>query len=340
MSAYAWYFTALANPSGIGRTPDLSVHESDPQPGFYRKRRGKNGPFDPVAIWFDGDTLVAAVGDNMADPHDVWTWCCRAPVTEEAYRKARSGEGWSDEPPTSQAASEPMTGHNLNSSDPHEALRLEYLGEAEMAREFLNKPIKTQDDADKAAVWSKRLAAIAKKATDHHKVEKQPSLDEGRRIDERWRELKDGAKDLSVQLKRHMDEFLREQDRLERERQRAAAAEADRIRREAEEAAKAAAAVQDDAERAKAEEAAAAARRAAYEAEKEAASRNSTAGRTGAKVALRTFVSAEITDFDALLTALKDRPEIRDVVQSLANRAAKSGVDLPGMKIVEERRAA
>ncbi|WP_246160291.1 hypothetical protein [Aureimonas fodinaquatilis] len=219
-------------------------------------------------------------------------------------------------------------------------MKIEYLGEAEMAKEFLKSPIKTQDDADKAAVWSKRLATIAKKATDQHRVEKQPSLDEGRRVDERWRDLKDGAKDLSTALKRHMDEFLREQDRLERERQRKAAEDAERTRREAEEAAKAASAIENEAERAKADEAAAAAKKAAYEAEKEAAARNSSAGRTGAKVALRTFVSAQITDFDALLAALKGRAEVKELVQSLANRAAKSGVDLPGMKIVEERRAA
>ena len=57
-------------------------------------------------------------------------------------------------------------------------------------------------------------------------------------------------------------------------------------------------------------------------------------------MSLRTFVSAEITDYDALLIALKDHSEVKELVQSLANRAAKSGVVLAGMKIVEERRAA
>ncbi|MER8967700.1 hypothetical protein NKI25_18595 [Mesorhizobium sp. M0808] len=62
--------------------------------------------------------------------------------------------------------------------------------------------------------------------------------------------------------------------------------------------------------------------------------------RTGAKVSLRTFVTAEITDYDALVMALKDRPEVREIIQTLANRAAKSGVEIAGMKAVEERRAA
>ncbi len=41
-----------------------------------------------------------------------------------------------------------------------------------------------------------------------------------------------------------------------------------------------------------------------------------------------------------LETALKDRPEIRECVETLANRAAKSGVELPGMTISTEQRAA
>ncbi|MBB3997248.1 hypothetical protein [Aureimonas pseudogalii] len=330
---YDWYFAALSNPSQVGRAPQLAVHENEPQPGFYRKRRGKNGPFDPVAIWPEDGSLVAMLGNEIADPHDLWTWVCRSPVTEEAYRRAARGDGWGDEPP---APAE--IGHNSGASDPFDALTIEYAGEAEQANEFLATPIATQEQADRAAVWSKRLSEIAKKAADLHKVEKQPALDESRRIDERWRDLKDGPKELATKLKRHLDTFLQEQDRVERERQRVASEEAARIRREAEDAARAASASQNsDAEaQANADRLA----REAQQVENDAKARNAAAGRTGAKVSLRTFVSAEIADYDALLMALKDRSEIREVVQSLANRAAKSGVGLPGMKIVEERRAA
>src|SRR5690606_25196695 len=69
--------------------------------------------------------------------------------------------------------------------------------------------------------------------------------------------------------------------------------------------------------------------------EQEAAARKVSAGRTGARTSIRVEKKGEITDFDALLTALKDRAEIKELVQSLANRAAKAGVELPGMKIVE-----
>lgn len=329
---YAWWAKALEIGGGRQLTREqqqtLGI-TAEPQAGFYRKRN-EAGQDIPVAIWLMPGGIVATVGDGIpVNPNDIWTWCCQWPVSEQVCRDvAENGKPWPDDPPALPKAS------NLP-SDPHEALTVEFAGEREMAEAFLKTPITTQEQADKAAVWSKRIAAIAKKATDLHKVEKQPALDAGRAVDDKWRALKDEPDTLSKRLKRHLDDFLREQQRLEFERQRRAREEADRIRREAEEVARAAA-PDDEAAKAEADRL----QQQAADADREAEARNASAGRTGAKVALRTFVSAEITDYDALVMALKDRAEVRDVVQSLANRAAKSGIDLPGMKIIEEKRAA
>lgn len=323
---YSYWRNALAGKFG-------DVHDGYPQSGFYRRRLVKNGPFVPVAIWQDGENHVALVNGKPADASDIWTWVCGQPITEEAYHKAMENGTWDDE---ARPADLPTAGNMP--SDPHEALTVEWEAEKEVGAEILAKPIKTQKDADQAAVFSKRIAAIAKKATDLHRVEKQPSLDESRRIDEHWRDLKTEPADMSKQVKRHLDAFLNEQRKIEEERQRKAREEAERKQREAEEAARKAAEAEEPDEAAQAE-----AQRLQEEAEaaqRETEARNAQAGRTGSKVALRTFTSAEITDYDALLTALKDRPEIRELVQTLANRAAKSGVDLPGMKIVQEQRAA
>ncbi|MEZ2220726.1 hypothetical protein [Rhizobium sp. RCC_161_2] len=342
-NVWAWWSNALAGKLG-------PMHDGQPEWGFYRVRDGKNGPWLPVAIWQDEDGVFVATrnGAEVKHPEDIWTWCCRHPVTEEAFDAATAGNGWADDAPTNALAPKD---HN-QPSDPFEALTEEFAGEKELAAAFLKTKITTQDQADRAAVWSKRLAGIAKKATDLHKVAKQPSLDEGRRIDDKWRDLKEGPADLSKQLKRHMDAFLQEEQRKENERQAAARAEADRIQREADEA-------RISAEKAMAKKVAdgiadghaikehndriAAAERLeqlAADAERDAQARNAAAGRTGARVALRTFVSAEITDFDKLLMALKDRSEIREVVETLANRAARSGVELVGMAIRSEQRAA
>ncbi|GHC79617.1 hypothetical protein [Limoniibacter endophyticus] len=329
-------YTFWRNGLAIGQGRQLTRQEQqslglsmEPQLGFFRKRN-KGGTDIPVAIWMSGGEMVALAGDRDVDAAEIWTWCCNWPISHGQYTAVTGGASWPDEPPVADA----VIGHNI-SDDPFEALRIEFEGDRELAKAFLKEPVKTQEQADRAAVWSKKLAAIAKKATDLHKVEKQPSLDESRRVDDKWRDLKDEPKALSTALKRAMDVFLNEQARIEAERQKRAREEADRIRREAEEAARQAnandAAAQAEADRLKRE---------ADQAEKDTQTRNAQAGRTGAKVSLRTFVSAEITDYDALLVALKDRPEIREVVQSLANRAAKSGVNLPGMKIHEEKRAA
>ncbi|MGO7044351.1 hypothetical protein ACCT07_02765 [Rhizobium johnstonii] len=332
---WRWWQEALEGRFG-------SIHDGDPQQGYYRTRF-KDKPWEPVAIWFEDGKWHAMRGDRQVDASDIWTWCCRNPITYEAYTKAIEGAGWDDEPEA------PKMGHNLPADlSPFEALELEFASEKEQAEAFMKKPVTTQAEADRAAIWSKRLSTIAKKATDLHKVEKQPHLDAGRNVDNKWRELKEEPDAISKKLKRHMDAFLQEEARKERDRQAAARLEADRVQREADAARvaaeKAAAENDNDAAAIAAQNnAIAEAERLAQQAaaaERDAQARNASAGRTGAKVSLRTFVFAEITDFDALLMALKDRPEIKEVVDTLANRAARSGVELAGMAIRSEQRAA
>lgn len=324
---WAWWQAALEGNFG-------PMHEGEPRQGYYRTRF-KGGQWDPVAIWFENGEWRALRGDREVDAAEVWNFCRTNPVSHPAWEKAVNGGGWDDEPPA------PSIGHNLP-ADPHDALKLEYEAEKELAAELLKKEVKTEGQASQIAILSKRIAAVTKKATDLHKVEKQPHLDAGRAVDEKWRYLKEDPADLSKRLKRHLDAFLLEQQRLERERQEAARREEERLRREAEEAARkvAEADQQSEAERQAAIDRARQLEQEAAAKAKEAEAKNASAGRTGARVSLRTFVEPKITDYDALLMALKDRPEIREVVESLSKRAAKSGVSLPGMEIVEVQRAA
>lgn len=339
-----WDFWQRALAIGNGRrlTKDeartLSLtHE--PQTGFWRKR-SKDGGDVPVAIWIvDGD-IVGLAGGNAVNPHDIWTWCCDWPITEEAYRAvAENGGTWADEPPTAS----PGIGHNLP-DDPLEALRLEFEAEKELAEKFLSAAIESQDQADQAAVWSKKIAAIAKKAVDLHKIEKQPFLDGGRAVDDKWRPLKEEPDALSKRLKRHLDVFLTNEQRKERERQEAARREEERLRREAEDAARKAAESdqQSDADRSAAKEEAERLKREADAKAKEAEARNATAGRTGAKVSLRTFVSARVTDYEAAAKALlaMNHADLKSTIDQLANRAVRAGVSLEGVERVEEQRAA
>lgn len=335
---YAYWNKALALGGGRQLTREQSKSlniTTEPKCGFYRKRN-KDGADIPVAIWVEDSGFVAKAGERMVDPDEIWTWVCSWPISHDTYEAIMNGGAWADDAPVA----EPVIGHNMP-DDPHEAAKIEFAGEKELAEEFLKKPVTTQAQADQAAVWAKKLSDLHGKVDKMFRAEKDPIVVAGREVDEkyRWREE---PKALSTKLKRAQDDFLREQDRLEQERQRKAREEADRIRREAEEAARKAA--ESDQQSAKEREAAKAeAERLAAEAaakEREAQAQKVSAGRTGARTSLRTYVSARIIDYDKAVAALKDHPDMRSLVEQLANRAVKAGVPVAGIERVEEKRAA
>jgi hypothetical protein len=308
------------------------VHENEPNVGFFYKR-SKSGPRAPVAIWTDSvGNMLALVGfegsAKLTDPAELWTWVCQNPVTEEAYRAAFASGQWPDDPPPARGS---VLGDNL-SGDPAEALEAELSGEEETTKEFLAKPVETQGQADKAAVWAKRLTEISKRAVDQHKAEKQPSLDAGRVVDHKWFPLRDRANSLAALLKQHVTPFLQAQKRAEEKRAREAAEEAARLRDEA------ARLAEEDDQRSvdRAEDLA----RQADVAEKASVPKNASAGRTGAKVSLRTEKRARIVDFDACLQALKTHPDLKALVEQLANRAVRAGVPLAGVEVEEITKAA
>ncbi|MGN7734410.1 hypothetical protein [Ensifer sp. 22564] len=320
-SIWTWWQNALAGNVG-------PMHEGEPQQGYYRTRF-KGGQWEPVAIWLDErGAWLAMRGERIVDAGEAWNFCRTHPVSYEAYQKAIEGAGWDDEPPT------PSMGHNVP-ADPFDALRLEFLSEKEQAEAFMKTPITTQDQADKAAIWSKRLTAIKTKAESLHKVEKQPHLDAGRSVDNKWRSLKEDPDALAKKLKAHVTPFLQEQQRLEYERQQRERDEAERKRREAETLA-AQADVSDTAAQAEAERL----QQEANKQEQAAQAQKAQAGRTGARVSLRTFVSARIVDYDKALKALGNHPEMKALVEALANRAVRAGHELDGVERFEEQRAA
>lgn len=326
---WAWWEKAKADPSKIG-TEELPVHH-EPNTGFFRVRT-KGGQWEPVQIWKDVfDRWQATRSGVPVDERkvgDLWIWACRQPISEEAYDDALDGKGFPDEPPPT-----PGIGDNSKDLDPRDALNIEFLGEREAAEAMLRQPITTQDDADKAAIWSKRLADIGKKAEQMHSVEKQPVRDEGKRIDDRWAFGKD-AQYFAKKLKAHQQDFLDELDRRERQRAAEERRKAEEIRRQAAEAAAKAEAEQSPEAMAQAGKLVAEAQEAFRAAEYVPPS----TGRTGARVSLRTFTSADVNDWSALIDALKEREEVRELCQKIANKAAQAGFPLPGTTIKTERR--
>lgn len=335
VNRWAWWQAALADPYAIGKT--LLASESDPQQGYYRTRR-KGGQWEPVAIFYpEGSEQLVGYrnGREVSDLNELWVWCLLYPISYEAYDKAMAGGGFDDEPPA-------PVGDNSDDADPFEALRIEYLGEKELAEEFMKRPVTTQAEADKVAIWAKRLTTIKTKAEGLHKVEKQPHLDAGRAVDDKWRELKSDPDELSKRLKAHIKPYLQEQIRQEEERQRKAREEADRIRRQAEEEARQAREADHQSDRAHSatEERQRLLEAQARAAEQEAEARKVNAGRTGARVSMRTEKVGVVTDYvkaAAALVAMKHR-DLIETIDTLAQRAAKAGMPFDGMEIREEQK--
>lgn len=326
---WKWWQAALKGNFG-------PIHH-EPEQGYFRVR-GKDQQWEPVAIWNqDGAWLAYRAGREVRDVEALWTFACRNPITVAAYDKAMAGEGFDDEPTRA-----PGIGDNSGDIDPFEALRIEYLGEKEQAEEFMKLPVKTQAQADKVAIWAKRLTSIKSKAEGLHKVEKQPHLEAGRAVDVKWRELKEDPDELAKRLKSHIKPFLQEQIRAEEERQRQAREEADRIRRQAEEEARKAREADHQSDKAHAE---AAERQRQLEdqaraAEQEAEARRVSAGRTGARVSMRAVKVGVVTDYAKAAAALvaMNHKVIMETIDTLAQRAATAGMPFDGMEIRTEEK--
>jgi hypothetical protein len=336
---YAWWLAVLA-----GENPE--IHEDEPQPGFYRIR--DKGQLLPVAIWWHGETdeagepegdqkLVCLIGQEEVDPlglwgqekssnpMSVWLRAAKSPVTEEAYRMALESGRWPDDAPEPARGS--VMGDNLP-ENPVERILAEIAGEEEIVEEFLAKPVEAQEEADKVGPWAKRIGDIAKRAEDLRVAEKQPFLDGGRAVDEKWRLPIAKATELAKKLKAHLKPFLDKKDREERERRAKAEAQARELREKA-------AKKKSDAEREELE-------RQAAEAESDAVERNASAGRTGARVSLRREKRARVIDYEkAALALLKSgNQDLKEKIDQLAQRAARAGLKIDGVEIEEVTKAA
>ncbi|SOC45723.1 hypothetical protein SAMN05892877_117112 [Rhizobium subbaraonis] len=326
VNRWAWWQNALKGNFG-------PMHEGQPEQGYYRTRF-KGGQWEPVAIYYPegSDQIVAYRNGKEVDPGEAWNFCRTNPITYDAYVKAMDGKGFDDEPALA------TIGDNSGSDDPFDQIAQELAGEKEMAEEFLRSEIKTQADADKAGIWSKRLSDLAKRADNHRIVEKEPHLAASKAVDDKWRGPVGEAKDLSVALKRHIEPFLIAKKREEEARARKAAEEAAALRRKAEEEARAAQQYNVDPQ--EAEKKRAELLRQAQEAEKAAEVRNAQAGRTGAKVSVRTDKIGVVTDYGkaaAALVAMRHK-DLIEIIDKLAQRAAKAGMPFDGMEVREEEK--
>ena len=291
---YEYWRKALA-----GEKPP--IHEGNPQPGYYRKRASRNGPWLPVAIWEKDGQLVATIDGKPVDPAEIWTWVADKPVTYEEF-KARTETGrWPGEAPEPSSGA-PVIGHNRPPADPIDVLNARIEEQAQLVHDWLELHqggLQSQAEADQLADMVNALRALAKEADEERKREKKPHLDACREVDGKWKPVIERPQALAAQAKRVLTAWLRKQREAERARAKAA-----------------------------------------LDAGEKQARANPAAGHAKRKMVLRRRKVAVIENWQAATLHFLENEELRAVVQRLANAAARSGQPVPGVTIKEEEYAA
>lgn len=75
------------------------IHEIEPQPGYYKKRGRRDGPYLPASIFIGDDgELHAEIDGQAADPNEIWTWVVKRPVSYEDYKYFVEHRRWPSDP--------------------------------------------------------------------------------------------------------------------------------------------------------------------------------------------------------------------------------------------------
>lgn len=108
----------------------VPIPMSDPEPGFYKMRLTKGGPFVPVAIWIDqsvdpetgelltDERLCCLVNGQHRDPYRTWTWCASRPISEADYRYRIDYGEWASAHAPADPAANPNAPINLKEMEP------------------------------------------------------------------------------------------------------------------------------------------------------------------------------------------------------------------------------
>lgn len=229
-------WTALLK-SGGSPKPDSEVST-----GYWRLPNGTAGTALPIATYFyapddarpDKGVWMATVKGRDIDQGDGEEWlqfvASRWPklkaVTDGDYETALSTGMWPDGTPVEKRDG---IGGNSPPEGSIEALLAEAAGHLESAGNLIKAgAAKSEADADLAANMAKTLTETKSKVIAAHKVEKQPHLDAGRKVDDRFFPTRDKLDDITRMLKaKVINPWQVEQDRIRREAEAAAGREAE-----------------------------------------------------------------------------------------------------------------
>ncbi len=303
-----------------GLKPSVNINE--PQPGFYKLRRAKDGPWLPVAIWLGSDgELLCRVGPDREDPHEIWSWCAGNCVSIGDARHAFENGSWPGDAPF-------PASHNSPPEEEEKSLSQKITYCATSALDWLKKSgIKDQTTSDIAANYRAELNSLKKQADAERVAEKKPHLDASRDVDKRWKPFIEEADGVAKKLRDALSEYMRNEEAKARaEAVAKQRAEEERLKKVREEELK----------------------HAPLDSVLEPAPpppkveprKVTSGGQYGRKTALRTQVVYQITDYEAALAHAKNHPDVVAAVLKVVRAQAKSGATVPGVTKKEERVAA
>lgn len=310
---------------------DVALHADVPHPGYYKLRKGKDGPYQPVAIWRKDGNLVCRVAGEMVDPLSVWTWCADKPVSKDAAKQAFETGSW---------PGDVAIGHNSGDM----SLADEIKDAVSQALEWLKSSgVKDKTTMDMAANYRARLLDLSKKADAERDAKVRPHLDAQREINGTYKPLVDSAKCAADTVRDALSKYMA----AEEAKARAAAAEAARIENE-----------KRMAEYQRQQEAS----RKAHEAEMAAAKevraneppppppvveapvfvapaevKVQAGGQRGKKASLREITRYQLADYAAALAHVKDHPDVIAAVEKVAFAQARAGATVPGVSSFIEK---
>jgi soluble cytochrome b562 len=184
-------------------------------------------------------------------------------------------------------------------------------------------PVEDEATEGKLADYLSGLGASIKRIEDARKAAKQPHLDAGKAVDDAFNPLKKALEARQGAVKWKLGEWLK----VKKQRQEAEA----RAAREA--------AQTDDAVEAERKAAAAAvAQKAAAKAAEPVKTQAKSGTGAGRTIGMRTTYKAEILNWAFALKHFGDAPEVREVVQRLADaeaRRQKEALAIPGVRVIK-----